>query len=388
MESTKKNETENYSCYLQAWNFRPGGNFVLDMQEALVNSERFIAVLSGDYMESMYCQAEWAAAFTKDPNSEKRLFIPVRIADIKPKGLLAAFNYIDLFNKGEEEAKRRLLNAVNAEYIQRKILKYPSEVQVEFPLNVTSTNDFSSAILEQYHSEKSNYCSFCKKMEYLLDELLKQHNITYHSITSRTKELKSLEDKLIIKNKKYTCIQEITDIVGIRIITYYNDQVDIIADLLEHEFLVDKKNTIDKRKITDPDRFGYLSLHYIVQFNNSRIKLPEYSNFKDYKAEIQIRTILQHTWAEIEHDLGYKSKEAIPLTVRRDFYRLAGLLELADKEFLNIKNQLRSKEKGRDQFIELIAEMSPNELNEYKQINKSSADHLDFSVGGKNNESK
>ena len=88
LESKKKNKTENYSCYIQAWDFRPGGNFVLDMQEALTKSERFIAVLSPDYLASLYCQPEWAVAFTKDPNGEKRGFILVRVADIEPEGLL------------------------------------------------------------------------------------------------------------------------------------------------------------------------------------------------------------------------------------------------------------------------------------------------------------
>jgi hypothetical protein len=68
--------------------------------------------------------------------------------------------------------------------------------------------------------------------------------------------------------------------------------------------------------------------------------LTEYRKFNDFKAEIQVRSILQHAWAEIEHDLGYKTKNAIPLQIRRRFSRLAGLLELADDEFVHIRNEL------------------------------------------------
>ena len=126
-------EEEGYSCYIQAWDFRPGSNFVVDMQNALVQSERFIAVLSQDYLTSLYCQAEWAAAFTKDPNSEKRLLIPVRISDVEPKGFLAAIIYIDLFGIDENEAKKRLINGVDVENIPRNRPSFPGTPKVRFP---------------------------------------------------------------------------------------------------------------------------------------------------------------------------------------------------------------------------------------------------------------
>ena len=108
--------------------------------------------------------------------------------------------------------------------------------------------------------------------------------------------------------------------------------------------MIDEENSIDKGKLLDPDRFGYLSLHYVVSFLPSRLSLTEYRNFAEYKAEIQIRSILQHTWAEIEHDLGYKTKLAVPREVQRQFSRLAGLLELADDEFISIRNKLKQYE--------------------------------------------
>ena len=74
--------------------------------------------------------------------------------------------------------------------------------------------------------------------------------------------------------------------------------------------------------------------------NNSRGKLQEYSGFGKLKIEIQIRSILQHTWAEIEHDIGYKSTVEVPRQIRRRFSRLAGLLELADQEFIGIRKDL------------------------------------------------
>jgi hypothetical protein len=101
---------------------------------------------------------------------------------------------------------------------------------------------------------------------------------------------------------------------------------------------------VDKRTTLDPDRFGYLSLHYVVSLNEGRLALPEYRNFDNVKFEIQIRSILQHAWAEIEHDLGYRTENAIPAQLRRRFSRLAGLLELADEEFTQIRRTLAEYE--------------------------------------------
>ena len=70
-----------------------------------------------------------------------------------------------------------------------------------------------------------------------------------------------------------------------------------------------------------------------------------YRRFENIKLEIQIRTVMQHAWAEIEHDLGYKSKEDIPDQYSRQFSRLAGLIELADENFLQLKNNINNYEK-------------------------------------------
>lgn len=133
---------------------------------------------------------------------------------------------------------------------------------------------------------------------------------------------------------------EITDLCGIRIITYFSDDVDKIAELISQEFEVDVENTIDKRKSEDPTKFGYVSLHYVVSLKEENSSPILYSRFKNMKLELQIRTVMQHAWAEIEHDLGYKSKEDIPNQYRRQFARLAGLIELADDNFLQLKNNI------------------------------------------------
>ena len=99
------------------------------------------------------------------------------------------------------------------------------------------------------------------------------------------------------------------------------------------------------------DQFGYKSVHFIVKLNEAREKLIEYSRFKEIKFEIQIRSILQHAWAEIEHDLGYKGISTIPDSSKRTFNRLSALLETADIEFDRLKKELVSYEANVDELI-------------------------------------
>lgn len=104
-------EEAGYSVLIQAWDFRPGGNFVLDMQQA-TQSSRTIAVLSASYLDKPFPQSEWAAAFAQDPTSRDRKLLPVRVEECVPPGLLAQIVYVDVFDCEEGEAKERLLSVI------------------------------------------------------------------------------------------------------------------------------------------------------------------------------------------------------------------------------------------------------------------------------------
>ena len=164
-----------------------------------------------------------------------------------------------------------------------------------------------------------------------------------HQITYRVKDKDSLSNKLLRKNNKYSSIREITDLVGIRIVVYFEDDIDKIADIFKKEFEIDFPNSVDKRQV-DADKFGYRSLHYVASLNKARLSLTEYKKFRNIKFEVQIRSILQHSWAEIEHDLGYKGESEIPETAKRTFYRVAALLEQADIEFVKLRKEISEHE--------------------------------------------
>lgn len=194
-------------------------------------------------------------------------------------------------------------------------------------------------ILKDYDEQKSILNDFSSNCKSLIIDLLSNDNIKYHQISDRLKERKKLEEKLLRKNNKYKALSDITDISGIRIITFFEDEIDKIAEIIEREFSIDKNNSIDKRKVEN-DKFGYRSLHYVVSLSDNRTKLTEYKRFKGLKLELQIRTILQHSWAEIEHDIGYKGEVTLPDSSKRTFHRVAALLEMADIEFVKLKNEL------------------------------------------------
>jgi ppGpp synthetase/RelA/SpoT-type nucleotidyltranferase len=197
------------------------------------------------------------------------------------------------------------------------------------------------SILSQFDQNAQRYDAFRQYLESLLPQLIKAANISTHKIETRLKNRNSLEEKIGRPDKNYSDLSQITDICGARIITYFAADVDEIASLLEREFSIDRENSIDKRVYEDPDRFGYASLHYVISLTDERSRLTECSAWKGLKAEIQVRTIIQHAWAEIEHDLGFKSPIAVPRPVKRRFSRLAALLETADDEFAGIKLDLR-----------------------------------------------
>jgi ppGpp synthetase/RelA/SpoT-type nucleotidyltranferase len=154
-----------------------------------------------------------------------------------------------------------------------------------------------------------------------------------HSITLRLKDRDSLASKLARPDRTYRQLWDVTDLIGLRVITYFEDDVDHVGHLLEAHLPVDFHRSADKRGSRDDGRFGYRSLHYVCRA--AAAGLPA-----DARYEIQVRTMLEHAWAEIEHDLGYKSRHSVPGPARRRLNRLAGLLELADQEFAAIRREL------------------------------------------------
>jgi len=104
-------EANGYTTLIQAWDFRPGGNFIQEMQKAATETEKTLVVLSENYLKAEYTQPEWAAAFARDPRGQNRTLVPFRVQECKPVGLMGQVIYVDLVGLVEEEARAAVLGA-------------------------------------------------------------------------------------------------------------------------------------------------------------------------------------------------------------------------------------------------------------------------------------
>ncbi len=195
-------------------------------------------------------------------------------------------------------------------------------------------------LLKQYDEQLPIYEQMEKLAYDCLRHTLRKQGIYVTSIEHRIKERKSLQGKLELKGSKYATINDVTDIVGLRVITFYSDDVDKVAAIVKRTFDIDWEKSVDKRKLHQMDSFGYNSLHYICNLPKTVIDDPEMPALNTIRFEIQMRTTLQHVWSTIEHDTGYKGDVKIPPEYKRQFSRLAGMLELIDNEFSRLRTTL------------------------------------------------
>jgi hypothetical protein len=117
-------EDNDYSVTIQAWDFRPGDNFISKINEALLECKKVIVILSKSYLESKWCEMEWTSKLAEQAKLKEGCIIPIRIEPIDLKGLLSPIVYIDIVDKTEDEAKRRILSEIGSK--DRKSNGYPS----------------------------------------------------------------------------------------------------------------------------------------------------------------------------------------------------------------------------------------------------------------------
>ncbi len=206
-------------------------------------------------------------------------------------------------------------------------------------------------ILEEYRDHLADFAKMKEIVLHMLGDCLKQGNIIVTTIEGRVKTEASLAGKLELKGQKYKDLSDITDIVGARVVTFYTEEVDKIAALVDKLFDIDWENSVDKRKQLGKDTFGYMSLHYICRIPTSVYNDPEHPAINQYRFEVQMRTALQHVWASMNHDIGYKTGVEVPPEHLRSLTRLAGILELADEEFSRIRKEITDYRRKAEQLV-------------------------------------
>lgn len=195
----------------------------------------------------------------------------------------------------------------------------------------------SKYIIDEYRDGIQKYEELEELVSKMLRSALDDAGLKVMNIEHRVKSESSLMGKLEAKGDKYRSLADVTDILGVRIVCYFHDEVDKVAETVRKIFYIDPDNSVDKRKNDDPNYFGYRSLHYICALQDVGIYPKELC---DIRFEVQIRSSLQHAWAAINHDLGYKTEYGVPRAVAHDFSKVASLLEIADEQFVYIRDNV------------------------------------------------
>ncbi|MBD9378917.1 GTP pyrophosphokinase [Pseudoxanthomonas sp. PXM04] len=173
----------------------------------------------------------------------------------------------------------------------------------------------------------------------LIQSLLSGAEIDFLTVTGRTKSKPGALEK--IDRKAYDSpMLQLTDLSGLRVVVYTESQVQRVSELISKAFNVDLKNSMDRDAVLRVDQTGYRSVHFVCDLGEQRAGLPEFNNLGGLKFEIQVRTVLQHAWAELAHDRNYKLGAKLPRELERKLYLYAGMLEIADKGFDEISRQI------------------------------------------------
>lgn len=184
-----------------------------------------------------------------------------------------------------------------------------------------------------------------------LGQLMEDEDLGGARVETRTKGVDSLVEKACKTSGdvfKYQDPQhEITDAVGARVMVPLVTDVEPVRSAISRRFIVEEESDRGEGEGT-ADVPGYRSLHLLVRLGDADLARREFADFGDMIVEVQVRTILQHAWASLQHDLGYKAERPPSPAVRRRITALAGLLELADREFVGVKQQQNETGRSRD----------------------------------------
>lgn len=203
--------------------------------------------------------------------------------------------------------------------------------------------------LQRFTLDRPSYEQAAKDAVVLLTEILENIPVLIHVVSARCKDTASLRLKLSQKGYGQPK-RQVTDLLAARVIAYYRDEIPIVVRRLREALEVDELRSVDKKTELEAVEFGYTSVHLIARTKGSWSTSPKYFSLRGRWFEIQIRSVLEHAWAEIEHEVVYKSGIEYPSSVKRRFARIAGAIEMLEDEFVSLrdhKQQLIGEYKAR-----------------------------------------
>ncbi|MBI3040211.1 MAG: RelA/SpoT domain-containing protein [Chloroflexi bacterium] len=218
--------------------------------------------------------------------------------------------------------------------------------------------------IEWYKENEQIYGKLADEVASIIKKYLQQNNIKVYDVIKRAKSVKRFGEKA----QNYSDpINEIKDVAGIRVITYLDNDRKNVVEAIKILFTIDPENSKDYSEELGIDRIGYRGMNYVASFGKERSELPDNEQFAGRSFEIQIMSIIQHAWSELEHP-SYEFKGQLPLLLERKYKLLAAILEFADSEFVTLSEKLdeyRKEIDGKLDRNELGIEIDPASLTEY-----------------------
>ena len=191
------------------------------------------------------------------------------------------------------------------------------------------------AFLKDFAAEQPSYAAAAEEAGAFIRQTLAPLPFPIHVVLARAKTVSSLRGKL--RRKHYPNPRTaVTDLIGLRVITYFAGEIDRIDEQLRRHLEISERKCRDARKELEEDQFGYRSVHLIARLRPGQAKGVAVSHLQRRWFEIQIRSILDHAWSEIEHEVVYKAGIEFPTEVRRRFRAVAGSLEVLEHAFAGL----------------------------------------------------
>ena len=218
-------------------------------------------------------------------------------------------------------------------------------------------------IIEDWEKESDNYELLCVHIKKILDDFIQNEGI-FSNIDYRVKKpanlaIKLLKDKLDCKEKGIdttfdNLYRNLSDKAGLRIICRYSNEITQITNIIKKQF--DVLNEDNKISHLDYNQMGYKSYHLDVKLRENNTPHDIYLKLGNLVAEIQVRTLCENVWAEVDHDIGYKPKSDVQYEIRRQIHCLGGLFEIADDSLSQIYVGITTTVKVNEEYLLRILE--------------------------------
>jgi ppGpp synthetase/RelA/SpoT-type nucleotidyltranferase len=230
--------------------------------------------------------------------------------------------------------------------IGRETLLSPAALGRNRRVGDSNTGGVRAWLAEQVAEYKRvfpHYRRYAEVLRQLLQREARDH-APLALVQTREKSVASFAEKALRKKHKYSDpVRDMTDLCGGRVIARTRAEVDALCGFLERDFEIDWNNSLDTSRRLKPTEFGYRSVHYIVSLRRDvdySVEIPE--ELYGCKAEVQVRTVVEHAYADFAHDLTYKGAFRLPIAWQRELASAAAALEEVDQTFERMEERLRA----------------------------------------------